>query len=189
MFIKLKQSNRGDTIVEVLLALTVLSMIIGSGYAIATKSLNGVLIAQERSQATKLAEGQLEAMQWNLAKHSTLKDLADNKLLGYDSTWTSDLLALAPAPGGSPYPEGFCIDGSGDPIPVYDISALGTFCSFADAEFQFFITTSIKRLNYDPSPMPANDVKELTYTVHVVWLRAAGGNNEQLTLSNRFLVK
>jgi type II secretory pathway pseudopilin PulG len=56
----LKQS--GDTIVEVLLAIAVVSAVLGGAYVSATRSLNGNRQAQERAEATKLAEGQLERL-------------------------------------------------------------------------------------------------------------------------------
>ncbi len=67
MFIKAIKNQRGDTIIEVMIALSVLMVIIVGGYSIATRSLNGVRIAQERSEASKIAEGQLEAINERIA--------------------------------------------------------------------------------------------------------------------------
>ncbi len=55
-------NNRGDTIVEVMLALVVMSVAIGVSYGVANRSLKGMRIAQERGEATKIAESQAERL-------------------------------------------------------------------------------------------------------------------------------
>lgn len=57
---KLKQT--GDTIVEVLVALAVTSLVISAAMASARQSLLGSLQSQERSEAMKIAESQLESL-------------------------------------------------------------------------------------------------------------------------------
>lgn len=52
--------SRGDTIVEVLIAIAVVSGVLGGAYVSASRSLNGSRQSQERGEALKLAEGQLE---------------------------------------------------------------------------------------------------------------------------------
>lgn len=59
-----KLNQTGDTIVEVLLALAVLAGVIGVSYAVASRSLARAQQAQERVQATKLVEGQIEALKY-----------------------------------------------------------------------------------------------------------------------------
>jgi Tfp pilus assembly protein PilV len=58
----IKLNARGDTIVEVLIAIIVLSTVLVTAYALATRSLKENQQAQEHSQALKIAEGQLEAL-------------------------------------------------------------------------------------------------------------------------------
>jgi Tfp pilus assembly protein PilV len=58
----IKISQTGDTIVEVLISLTVLAMVLGGAYATSNRALIQSYNAQERLQATKLAEGQLERL-------------------------------------------------------------------------------------------------------------------------------
>lgn len=52
----------GDTIVEVLIALTVVASMLGAAYVTSNRSLNNNRQAQERGEALKLAEGQLERL-------------------------------------------------------------------------------------------------------------------------------
>lgn len=60
---KLKTLNyRGDTIVEVMVALLVLGLSLAGAYSIASKSLKASRQAQEHGEALKLAESQLETL-------------------------------------------------------------------------------------------------------------------------------
>lgn len=56
----LKQS--GDTIIEVLIAMTVIGMVLGASFAIANRATLTGRAAQERTEALKLAESQLELL-------------------------------------------------------------------------------------------------------------------------------
>jgi type II secretory pathway pseudopilin PulG len=59
-------NQRGDTIVEVLVAIGVLSLILGGAFVLTNRSLQGTRASQERLNATKLVETQLEHIK-NLA--------------------------------------------------------------------------------------------------------------------------
>lgn len=56
------KNQKGDTIVEVLLAIAVVSSVLGGAYVAANRSLNTNRAAQERAEATKLVESQLESL-------------------------------------------------------------------------------------------------------------------------------
>lgn len=68
---KRKLSERGDTIVEVLIAIAVISMILGGAFIMTNRSLQGTRDAQERVNATKLVEGQVEHLKNIAATNST----------------------------------------------------------------------------------------------------------------------
>lgn len=57
---KLKDYQRGDTIVEVLLAIVVVSAVLVGAFAVSNKSSRAVRMAQERSEGTKYAAGAVE---------------------------------------------------------------------------------------------------------------------------------
>jgi type II secretory pathway pseudopilin PulG len=63
MFIK-RLTQRGDTVVEVLIAIGVLSLILGGAYILTNRSLQATRSAQERLNATKLTETQLEQIKY-----------------------------------------------------------------------------------------------------------------------------
>jgi prepilin-type N-terminal cleavage/methylation domain-containing protein len=52
--------SRGDTIIEVLIAITIVSAILGGAYVSASRSINGSRQSEERGEALKIAEAQLE---------------------------------------------------------------------------------------------------------------------------------
>jgi prepilin-type N-terminal cleavage/methylation domain-containing protein len=88
------QKQRGDTLVEVLLAMSVIGMVIGGAYAIAGRNLRTGRVAREQSQALQLAEAQIEKI-----KHLT-------------STNDPNILNSTP-PNNT-----FCISGSGLPVKI-----------------------------------------------------------------------
>jgi prepilin-type N-terminal cleavage/methylation domain-containing protein len=57
-----KLHQRGDTIVEVLIAITIVSMILGGAYVTSHNSLDATQDAQEHDNALQLAQGQVELL-------------------------------------------------------------------------------------------------------------------------------
>lgn len=55
-----KLNSRGDTIVEVLISILVVSAVLAGAYVSATRSLNNSRQSQERAEALKLLEAQVE---------------------------------------------------------------------------------------------------------------------------------
>lgn len=62
-----KLKEQGDTIVEVLIAIAVVSLVLGGAYVTTNRSLLATRSAQERSIALKLAESQLERLKAKIA--------------------------------------------------------------------------------------------------------------------------
>lgn len=70
---KLKRlTNRGDTIVEVMIVLTVLSLALSISYATASRSLTQARQAQENTEATTFAQSQIEQLRNNFTITDTL---------------------------------------------------------------------------------------------------------------------
>lgn len=61
------RNQKGDTIIEVLISITVLSLILTSCYALANRSSQAVRQAQERSEALKINEAQQEQLKTYLS--------------------------------------------------------------------------------------------------------------------------
>ncbi len=59
-FLKLIKSNRGDTVIEVMLSVTVLGLVATAAYVTSTRSFQAGLNAQYRGQAVAYAQQQVE---------------------------------------------------------------------------------------------------------------------------------
>jgi prepilin-type N-terminal cleavage/methylation domain-containing protein len=57
-----KLTQRGDTIVEVLIAIAVIGAVLGGAYSLVNANVKSNQLAQERSVAVKVAESQLEQL-------------------------------------------------------------------------------------------------------------------------------
>lgn len=57
-------TERGDTVVEVLISIAVVSLVLGGAFVTANRSLQGTRDAQERQNALKMAEAQVEKIKY-----------------------------------------------------------------------------------------------------------------------------
>ncbi len=71
----LLKNHRGDTIVEVLIAITVLSFIMGASYTLANKSSLAVRQSQERGESFKITETQIEKLKQYASIASVSNDI------------------------------------------------------------------------------------------------------------------
>lgn len=85
-----KLNKAGDTIVEVMVVLSILGLAIGISYATATRSLKSTRAAQENAEATAVLQSQLE----------TLRYLAPSM----SNPTTYGTFCIDPSPAGSPTP-------------------------------------------------------------------------------------
>lgn len=63
-----KSKQAGDTLVEVLVALTIVGLVVAGAYATANRSLALTRAAQERAEATKIVESQIEQFKYAIAE-------------------------------------------------------------------------------------------------------------------------
>lgn len=89
--------NKGDTIVEVLLAIAIVSAVLGGAFVSANRSLNGTRVSQERSQAVKLAQGQAELLSAATKDTTASTDIFSNVAVGSEFFLNTNL-----SRGGSP---------------------------------------------------------------------------------------
>ncbi len=140
--------QRGDTIIEVLIALAILGLIIGVAYASANRSLRAAQRSQERGEALKVAETQLEFV----------KNLAPTN----DAVFTDDWFCIAKDPVTA---QPGLVPLTDDPATVLaddDFSGYPADCQFPDRYHA--------GLRYDDT----DDVFELV----VRWDRLGGGKDE-----------
>lgn len=69
---RLRRNQKGDTIVEVLIAIAIISSVLATSYAIMNSSVRANQDAQEHASGLKVAESQLELLKGWLALGNTL---------------------------------------------------------------------------------------------------------------------
>lgn len=98
--------QRGDTIVEVLIAIAIVSLVLTSAYVISNKNSQTMQAVQEKTQAQKLVERQIELIK--AADRSTITDV------GSPFCFTGDTPDSATASAG----DSCAFNGSGDTSPA-----------------------------------------------------------------------
>lgn len=96
-----KLSQRGDTIVEVLIAIAVASAILGGSYTIANKSSQQIRNAQERTEASKIAAGAVEKLASTIVSTDPLSVVSAGKLFCPDSGRAAAFTGLPHSAGNS----------------------------------------------------------------------------------------
>ncbi len=94
----------GDTIVEVLIAVAVMSMVLGGAYSIASRSLSSIRQAQEHTVALKYAEAQIEQLKQMATNKGNDYATTPNNIFSYGSNFCS-IYATVPTPGLYIYPD------------------------------------------------------------------------------------
>jgi prepilin-type N-terminal cleavage/methylation domain-containing protein len=110
------RGQRGDTLVEVLIAIVIVSTVIGGAYVVSNHSLQSTRGAQERSNALKLGQAQIEQLKSQIGIDST-------KIFGagVPTTFclTSDATGTHVNDFGVPAQKKNCVvDASGNPVAV-----------------------------------------------------------------------
>lgn len=161
-------NQAGDTIVEVLIAIGILSMILGASYAVAIKSSRSVRDAQERTEAQKIAMGSMERLRINI-KSKTPDD--------YTTAGASF----------------FCIKSDGS--ARYAMSAvppLNVLLTSYDSTYNYDASCTQRTQNSDPVSyyvmFERTSGDPTVFTVFVRWESGAGksaGDNNQVRFSYR----
>ncbi len=152
----------GDTIVEVLIALTIISLVLGGAYVSASRSLNNGRQAQERGEALKLVQSQIER----------LKFIAS----GSDNTIFTT-------------PNYFCISPTNAIVDAFNPTrAMATTVAVAVEDFSQYTSPDCKgqglgqlfNLSVRRDPLNVNQ-----FTASARWERAGSAGREELTIVYR----
>ena len=162
---KLFRSQRGDTILEVLIAVSILSLILIISFSLANRSNQGVRQAQERGEASRHTESQIELLKRYLSN-------TQNPVL--------------PAEGSK-----FCMKADGTPSTaitgtIVPASALDTenFAAFQDAALADckkgeFYYSYVERGQAGQVP------DENTFTAHTRWYKVSGRGVDESTIVHK----
>jgi type II secretory pathway pseudopilin PulG len=153
-----KLNIKGDTIVEVLIALAVLSAVLGGAYLSANRSLSSNRDSQERGEALKLAEGQIEQLK-SLAKANPA------------------LLSTLPAV--------FCIDSANSVQPPTGMAPVPALNSASDTlatpNYNLGCIQKPSGVSYYMSISGSSNL----FTIRSRWNRINGGGNNEVKLTYR----
>ena len=150
-----KISQHGDTIVEVLIAVAIAGAVLAGAYTIANKSSQQVRMAQERSEAQKIATSLVERLNGAVVTAPTVG--ATNPFCFESSTTNIKNFTISVVPALA--------------TDTFDSLVYDAQCTRTNGALTYY--TIIER-NSDP-----------TFTVHVRWSKLGGGTNEEVTLRYR----
>jgi len=110
---------RGDTVVEVLMSIAVISLVLSGAYVTANRSLQGARLAEERNNALKMAEAQVEQIKY-------MASLYPDRLFGAGAPASYCLVNSATVASTQATPDPKCkVDSSGTPTtaePAYTLT-------------------------------------------------------------------
>ena len=158
----LRHAQAGDTIVEVLIAMTIVSLVLAGAYASSNRNIRSTLDAQEHGQALKLAESQVEYLRSAAQKagsgYSFGSGAPDNHKC-FDQTGHE-------VAGGSPGSDPCTVQSDGSPVAV-------------GQEPAYILTI------YEPGQLPDNPGTSYKFTV--VWDTPVGAlpNDGNVTMYYR----
>lgn len=163
MLVSLRRNRAGDTIIEVMLALAILSLVLGASYAVASRSLRGSQAAQERIEALQIAQSMLETVRLYAIKDdaSVFPAITSNMCF---STALNDISPTPPTSRVAPVP----------------FNASHAFCN------QDFYR---RRVVITPIPVPLGQPPEYEYAAFVNWdsLNGASTSGNEVVLRYKFV--
>jgi prepilin-type N-terminal cleavage/methylation domain-containing protein len=155
-----KLQQAGDTIVEVLIVIAVISLVLAAAFVTSNRSVHSVRDAQEHGEAQTLVAGQIEEL----------------KALGSNNTMTPSILSMSTP---------FCVAKTGANLQLYAYSATPpTPCIVtgggrqAGATVQPAYSLQINR-SYN------NATKAYTFTVQATWASVTGRGTNNVTMYYR----
>jgi type II secretory pathway pseudopilin PulG len=149
----MRLNNRGDTIVEVIMAIAIVGLIVASSFSIANRSLLGVRDAQEHTEALKIAEGQLEKV----------KTLADTNFASISIT-----------------PNIYCI---ADDLSIKQMTSVTSLPPRTSPNFPPYVTAGcVDSTNIYHYAIQYAGPPQDVFTVSVQWDRVGGGQTNEVSL-------
>ena len=171
---RLRENQIGDTIIEVLLAVGIVGLAVAGGYGIANRSLRQARQAQERGEALKLAEGQVEAIKAYAADDGA----TDTAALFSQDTYCVNLsnsTELTP----------ITFTDAGRDLPELDADTLGDYPDPECKEGLYHVA-----LESESQGSSSSDKVEIyEFTVSVRWFSLGGSDKEQVQINYRTFVK
>lgn len=157
-------NNRGDTIVEVLIAIALVAMVLSGAYISSNRSFQVTQASKERDIALRIAESQIERIRgYKTARpHGTI---TSNSCM--DGTLTAQSNAGAIQPLTSEVLDGR----TGNYATACILDSSGNQYSAASVSIPYYAHIEVS----------SND-----YTIHIRWQKAGGGDNQETIMYYRY---
>lgn len=155
-------NQRGDSLVEVLIAMVIVAVVLGGAYRSSSNSFNATQSSKDRDIALRVAETQLE------------------RIRGFKLGSPS-----APIANGSCMNSGLGIVSNGGGLPALaadNLNGAGIYSGACVVNHNSATYSAGRDVPYHIY----NEVNGNDYTIHVRWPRAGGGQNQEATLRYRF---
>jgi prepilin-type N-terminal cleavage/methylation domain-containing protein len=149
---QLRRASAGDTLIEVMLAMAVIAISLASAYSLAGKTIQAGQQSQERSEALKVAEGQVEFIRAAAAKSRPTAFVTSPVfcLTGIDARTNTGQAARPP-------------------LDTDNFAQYGTCVAGPDGRYKIGVS-------YASAPMSGVDQDQFIITVR--WDRLGGGRDE-----------
>lgn len=157
---RIRRAQHGDTLVEVLFAMAIVALTLGSAFAIMNRGLAQGRDALERTEALQIAENQLELLRYSVANSGTVPTASGNLCYFVDDTNAID-----------------SVNNSG--VAIAMIAAVGDLDAFEDACKQGFGG------RYHVGVQRVDGSAGFHYEVFVYWERFGGDGVERVELVYR----
>jgi prepilin-type N-terminal cleavage/methylation domain-containing protein len=178
--LRLIRNQSGETIVEVLIALSILGLVLGAGYASASDSIRTAQDTQERIEASQFARGMVESI----------------KYIANQPSYQGENLLFPPGPAGtSGGQRDFCItEGNlGDPSSTLDNKpatpanpAAAPGC-YKGPDNRYYSWVDVQRTEGTGSLASSTGPSRYTYVATVQW-EGISGNENQLVYRYKWTV-
>jgi prepilin-type N-terminal cleavage/methylation domain-containing protein len=127
----MRLESRGDTIVEVLIAMAIISLVLVGAYATSIRNVTALQASQEREQAQRLVEGQIEMLRTQTGVNASGNCFAQ----GGGGETSGNPCKVQPTNSGATYTLSITgPSGLGNPAGVYTIKAIWTSLSSKTAD-------------------------------------------------------
>lgn len=161
-----KLNDVGDTIVEVLIATAIVSLILGGAYATSTRSLKTTRQAEERVEALKYTESQLE----RLRTSTTASTGSSNFCFAADGS-QANITPTAPLPNARD--DTF-------PVTTYPVG-----CRYPTGGITYYVWISRAAPTTTPAVPPFASITSHTFTVHTRWPSYGSSITDEVILTYR----
>ena len=175
--VTLRNSQRGDTIISILMSMAVITLVIVLAYTLVTQSLRRGQSAREREQVKNLIQSQIEGLKNLAVQNAEVDNAAEN--IFHDNYASS----------GSGYL--FCLKDDGT-IHSYESNSSSTIMPYYDTPDPVRHVTNcdtfdlpLNRLWIEYKPKDADDNEQHLFTVTAEWNSAAGGPESKLSVPVR----